>query len=213
MFRKAPSRTIKREILAVDQIKHNNERIYYNIDAISSAVINKKKISFCYFDYQHNGQKTYNQNGKRYEVNPLGIVYPGDYLYLLGFHDECGTLINYRIDRMDEVNEEAQDISEHKLYKDFDINTGLFSVCSGERVEVSLTFPLSLIGVVIDKFGENIRPTRLSNDKCLLRIVVNVNNSFFSWLTTFEGQIAIRGPESVKEKYKRFIENLIKSIV
>ena len=54
--------------------KHNNERIYYTIDAITTAILEKKKLSFLYFDYGINGKRVYRKDKARYEVNPLGLI-------------------------------------------------------------------------------------------------------------------------------------------
>lgn len=35
--------------------KHSNEKVYYIIDALITAINNNKKVSFLYFDYGVNG--------------------------------------------------------------------------------------------------------------------------------------------------------------
>ena len=70
------------EIISV-AYKHNNERVYYSIDAITTALLEKKKLSFCYFDYGIGGKRIYRKDKARYEVNPLGLVYSEDKLYLV----------------------------------------------------------------------------------------------------------------------------------
>lgn len=61
--------------------KRNNERVYYNIDAITTAILEKKKLSFLYFDYGISGKRVYRKDKARYEVNPLGLVSSEDNLY------------------------------------------------------------------------------------------------------------------------------------
>lgn len=91
--------------------KHNNERIYYSIDAITIALLEKKKLSFFYFDYGLSGERVYRKDKARYEVNPLGLVYSEDKLYLVCYHDKYGNAANYRVDRMDEVQVEQVGIT------------------------------------------------------------------------------------------------------
>ena len=59
-------------ILPVENNKNGNDYIYYNIDAITSAILEKKKLSFLYFDYGCHGERLYRKDKKRYVVNPLG---------------------------------------------------------------------------------------------------------------------------------------------
>ena len=61
-----------KELLTVKSNEHGNERIYYSIDAITTALIEKRKLSFRYFDYDGSGNRIYRKEGERYEVNPLG---------------------------------------------------------------------------------------------------------------------------------------------
>lgn len=70
------------KVVAVGQ-KHGNERIYYSIDAVTTAILEHKKLSFLYFDYDENCKKNYRKDKMRYIVNPLGITYYGDNLYLI----------------------------------------------------------------------------------------------------------------------------------
>lgn len=95
-----------KELLTVESDKFGNERIYYSIDAITTALMKKKKLSFRYFDYDSNGEKVYCKDKERYEVNPLGMVYSGENFYLVCFHDKYGDPASYRIDKMDDARAE-----------------------------------------------------------------------------------------------------------
>lgn len=95
-----------KELLTVESDEFDNERIYYSIDAITTALMKKKKLSFRYFDYDSNGEKVYRKDKERYEVNPLGMVYSGENFYLVCFHDKYGDPASYRIDKMDDARAE-----------------------------------------------------------------------------------------------------------
>ena len=45
---------LRRHIYASDRVKSDNERGYYIVDAINEAIDTKRKISFCYTDYDIN---------------------------------------------------------------------------------------------------------------------------------------------------------------
>lgn len=199
------------ETIPNSTIKHSNERVYYSIDAITTAIIEKKKVSFLYFDYAVNGKREYRKDKERYVVNPLGLVYSDEKLYLICFHDKYGNPVNYRVDRMDEVKVEMEHITQLKEFEDFDLNAyrqEQFDMYRGEKMLVELIFPKDLLEIAIDRFGEGIVPISSGNDEYIVKATVQVSKTFFAWLTTFEGSVQINAPETVKEQYAAFIEKL-----
>lgn len=191
--------------------KRNNERVYYSIDAITTAILEKKKLSFLYFDYGISGKRVYRKDKTRYEVNPLGLVSSEDNLYLVCYHDKYGNAVNYRLDRMDEAKVEQVSITQNTAFDSFDITAykrEQFVMYGGIEAMVELVFPQDLLEVAIDRFGENISVSRMGSDEYIISATVQVSKTFFAWLTTFEGRVEIQSPESVKESYKEFIKKL-----
>ncbi len=192
--------------------KRNNERVYYNIDAITTAILEKKKLSFLYFDYGISGKRVYRKDKARYEVNPLGLVSSEDNLYLVCYHDKYGNAANYRLDRMDEAKIEQTSITHNEAFANFDIATykrEQFVMYAGLETVVELIFPQDLLEVAIDRFGENISVVRIESGEYIISATVQVSKTFFAWLTTFEGRVKIQSPESVRESYKEFIKKLL----
>lgn len=195
--------------------KHNNERVYYSIDAIITAIHGKKKVSFLYFDYAPNGKREYRKDKKRYYVNPLGLAYSDDKLYLICYHDKFDTPTNYRIDRMDEVQVDKHSINKKAEFETFDINNyrqEQFYMFGGTTEEIELIFPQELLEIAIDRFGEDITPENNDNGEYIIKTQVQVSKTFFAWLTTFEGRVKIKSPINVKEQYAEFIKNIAKSL-
>ncbi len=202
------------DTVAKNHTKSGNEHIYYSIDAIMTALLEKKKLSFLYFDTDLYGNRTYRKSGERYEVNPLGMVYSGDYFYLVCYHDKYGDAANYRIDRMDDVQTEKQKITYNAQFVRFDINAyrrEIFSMYTGEQREVELLFPKELAEIARDRFGESCRIVS-DRDGYIVCTMVQVSKTFFSWLTTFEGKVKILRPAEVKEQFQAFIENITKNL-
>ena len=165
------------DIVPNSTIKHSNERVYYSIDAITTAITDKKKVSFLYFDYAVNGKREYRKDKERYIVNPLGLAYSDDKLYLICFHDKYGNPINYRVDRMDEVQVEREDITHLKEFENFNLNAyrqEQFDMYRGEQANVELIFPKDLLEIAIDRFGEGIEPISKGNDEYIVRVAVQV---------------------------------------
>ena len=203
------------DIVPTSDARHNNERVYYSIDAITTALLKKKKLLFKYFDYGVNGQREYRRGGHRYVINPLGMAYSNDQLYLVGYHDNHGGLTHYRIDRMDEVEVMKKKIVLKPEFENFDMNAyrqELFDMYSGERQKVELLFPQDLLEIAIDRFGEGITPVANGDGNYKIGVTVSVSKTFFAWLTTFEGRVGIVAPQSTREQYHEFIKKLSKVI-
>lgn len=194
--------------------KNRNEHIYYNIDAVTSAILESKKLSFLYFDIDVKGQRIYRKEKERYIVNPLGMIYSGDYFYLVCYHEKYKATTNYRIDKMDNVCVEKDKITISKEYEHFDLNEykrETFSMYAGEKTEITLFFPEEYAGIIRDRFGEDLNIVS-HNDGYLLHTVVRISKTFFAWLTSFEGRVKIISPGSVKDSFSSFIQKIEKSL-
>lgn len=203
-------------VVTISKNKRNNEKIYYYIDAITTSIIEKKKLTFLYFDYDETGRREYRKDKTRYEVNPLGIAYSDDKLYLICYHDKYGEPVNYRIDRMDEVQVEEQSITYIKELENFDVNTykkEQFSMFGGYQETIELIFPKVYLEVMIDRFGEDISICSIGNGEYIMKVKIQVSKTFFAWLTTFEGKVYINSPKSVKEHYVSFIKNISDKLI
>lgn len=124
--------------------KRNNSRILYSVDLISKAVCDKKKVSFLYYSLDEHKQKVYRKEGKRYIVNPLVTVWNKDNYYLLTYHDRHEGLMNYRLDRMDDVRIEDVSRTERVEYENFnteEYRRQVFSMFGGKVTGVELSFP------------------------------------------------------------------------
>ena len=202
-----------KELLTVKSNELGNERVYYSIDAITTALIEKRKLSFLYFDYDSRGNRVYRKEGERYEVNPLGMVYSGENFYLVCFHDKYDNPASYRIDKMEDTQVEEIKITKRKGFENFDLNAykrETFGMYYGEKTEVAICFPAELLDVARDRFGA-VEP-RSDGDGYIVNATVRISRTFFAWITAFEGKVKILEPETVKEQYKTFIEKIYQSL-
>lgn len=202
-----------KELLTESEYKYGNEAIYYSIDTITTALLEKRKLSFLYFDYGSRGERKYRKDKERYEVNPLGMVYSGECFYLVCFHDKYGNPASYRIDKMDEVRVEDEPITQKKEYEKFDLRAykrETFGMYYGEKTDVTLSFPKELLETIVERFGDI--PISSCGTDCLVKPTVRVSKTFFAWLTTFEGKIRIISPQEVAGQYKEFVLQLYNNL-
>ena len=202
-----------KELLSVKSNEHGNERVYYSIDAITTALIEKRKLSFLYFDYDGRGNRVYRKGKERYEVNPLGMVYSGENFYLICFHDKYDDPASYRIDKMEDVQVEESKITRKEQFENFDLNAykrETFGMYYGEKADTTLYFSPELLDVIRDRFGD-VEP-KSDGSGYIANVTVRISRIFFAWITAFEGKVKILEPEIVKEQYKSFIEKIYQSL-
>lgn len=78
---------LKRHLYIDSRSKATNESIYLNVDRIQTAITERKKISFCYFDYAPTKERDLRRGGQVYSVSPFAMFWNNDTYYLVGFHD------------------------------------------------------------------------------------------------------------------------------
>ncbi len=205
---------LKRHMAYFNSRKHTNESILYNVDSIEKAIQRRKKIAFNYFDLDADKQRVYrcavSGEKKRYYVEPVALILHEDNYYLMAYSSRHpdGTA-NYRVDRMDhiEIVEESvmSDIALEKIESVAVYTEQAFKMYSGELTDVVLHFDKSLIGPVLDKFGEATEIRRVDNNTCSVTLNVQVAPTFFGWLAQFGNKMKMISPERVKEQFKGHI--------
>ena len=188
--------------------KHDNEAVYLNVSTIKKAIAARRKISFVYFDKDENNQRIYRKDRKRYVTDPMAVIWNEDNYYCMCFSSKYDGYTNYRVDRMDEVLVEKEEVSESAILPDDDIaayTDQVFKMYGGPATEITIEFDRKLIGVIQDKFGEDTKIIRTGKDKCVASITVQVSPTFWGWLFQFVGEMTIVSPEQLRDDYKKRI--------
>lgn len=196
---------LKSNMVCFNTRKHSNEQIYYNVDTLERAIQDNKKVIFYYFNLDENGNKAYRRDHHHYVVEPIALVFNEDNYYLISYSARHDGTANYRLDRMEAVEIIDEDICEKAIALRESVSgytEQVFKMYGGETVDVVLEFSDNLIGAVYDKFGEDIKMTRVADDKCTAAVKVQVSPVFWGWLFQFAGQMNITSPESAIEEYK-----------
>lgn len=100
---------LKNNIVQFGTVKGSNESIYYSVNEISQAIIAKRKIGFYYFNYDIHHNRKYRMRTSKpdeqrwYVVNPVATVFHDDKYYLFCYNDYHGNIVQYRVDRMEQV--------------------------------------------------------------------------------------------------------------
>ena len=198
-------------IIFLEAKKYGNSSIIYNIDAIETAIKQKKKVSFVYFHLDENKNKVYNKDKKRYIFNPLSLIWSKDNYYLLCYDDRHDGTSRYRIDKMEDVTVESEPILEKGEFSNFDSETyrkQIFSMFGGELEEVTVQFDKELLSDIYDKFGTDIEIQRKYGGALETTLSVQVSKTFFLWVVGTLGKVKIIEPNNVKERFDSFIKEI-----
>ncbi len=203
------AKSLRRQVLVSGRIKSMNESIYRSIDGIHTALIENRRITFMYFDWNEKKEKVYHRDGGTYTAEPLLLCWDDEKYYLIAKDVDADKIKHFRVDKMDRIHI-TEDISKtEKLTSDeiagyTDRHFGMFG---GDEVKVVLKCKNELAGVMLDRFGKDV-PFRHAGDG-YFTAAVNVVESvhFFTWILNFEGDVSIASPDGVKKRFREFVAN------
>ncbi len=207
------ARALDRTVIVANRVKTINERIYYNIQTLHEAIQQGVRISFLYFGYDMSKKKRYRSDGARYEMSPYTLAWEDENYYCVGWYGKYGKISNFRVDRMEDIRLTEQPAEKPDSgFSITDYSRRVFGMFSGDMVKADIKFDSSLVSVVMDKFGSDIRIKKLDADSFHITVDVNVSPTFFSWLFQFKGKALILGPESLKERYREHITEVLSAM-
>ena len=191
---------LRRQVYVANRIKTHNESIYYNIDAIHTAILRSSRITFQYFDWTPDKTRVLRHNGHLYDVSPWALTWDDENYYLIAYDSAVGNIRHYRVDKMLRITTTGQARDGREKFRDFDMAVycgQAFGMFGGQVECVVLDCLDELAGVVIDRFGNDITIIRHDGH---FEVPVNVMISpmFLSWVVSFGGRMKIVSPGHVK---------------
>ena len=203
---KTEAQKLNGQVFVFNRIKHMNESIYYNVDAIHEAIMSNKKISFKYFDYTVDKKKKYRHDDKVYEVVPLSLAWEDENYYLIATED--GTTKHFRVDKMDNISV-GDSAPTTERFDTADYTRGVFSMYGGERADVRLVVNNSLASVIIDRFGKDVTMIPRDSDTFSVSVNVAVSPQFYSWIFGLSDKVHIESPVSVRKGMQEYLEKVL----
>lgn len=202
---------LQRQVYVAGRVKTENESIYYSIDKIHRAIQENKKIAFMYLDWNLKKEMVPRENGQK-KVSPWALVWKEENYYLVAYDSQDQIMKHYRVDKMGqmEVLDDVRDGAGQFSGTDVAVYTNrTFSMYSGEEEVVTLQFPNRLVGVVLDRFGREVDLRPVDDDTFRIRAKVAVSGQFFGWLAGIGKEAKITAPETVKTKYREWLESIL----
>ena len=81
----------------------------------------------------------------------------------------------------------------------------------GREENISLEFENHLVGVMIDRFGQDIMVMAKDNEYSVTRVQVNVSTQFYGWLAALGSSVRLLSPEIVRQEYRDFLKKALEN--
>lgn len=213
--------TLEKQVYIENRNKCTNEEIYYNIDLVNKAIVQKKKISFTYIKRKINeNKKEIVRQEKQLTVSPYALIWSNDHYYLVSNNSKYDNLMHTRIDRMKKVrlvDEPSRDFSEVSPYKRFfdsaDYSGKLFNMFSGDNQKLRLRCSDGILEEMVDRFGDDCDITKAHIDmeeSFILETSCVCSEGLVSWLMQFGDKVEVLSPESLKRDITEKAEAILK---
>ena len=207
------AKKLKSQAFMEPAVKTVNEEIYTNIEEIYDAIAANCQISFHYYEWTLAKKLKQKRNGERYRVSPWKMLWQNDSYYLMGLDERSGIVKHYRVDKMKHVMMEDEKRNGGAIFRDFDLgkfSSGTFGMYGGRDTILRLRFKNPLIGVVLDRFGQDAALTASGEEHFVLQTHIRVSRQFFGWLAGLGEDVEILSPQSTRREYVGFLQQALK---
>lgn len=203
--------------------KSENKDCIINTEMIHKAIREKKQIQFSYERINSNGDIDISQT--RF-LSPYSLVWNNSRLYVIGgyINNEEFELRSFRVDKIYDLQiidkrlvvlPKSNSFYSSRL-RGFDAEKYLkatfemFGSKNGTITTVKLCVANSLIGAVIDQFGNDIQLIKHDYTHMEFTVDIQISNIFFGWIAKFTYQnMHILYPESVRNSFKNYLLSIV----
>lgn len=206
---------LKRNAVSFHVVKHTNDDIYIITECLERAIEREQRISFRYFDLNASGERVFRHNNQVYKEEPLAMICDDGNYYVICYRVEPeyeNHVKVFRVDRIADINVLDESISKEAKKASKTIENypkQVFKMYGGKIRKVRLAFDECLIGVMFNKFGDEIS-IKKSGARFTASVEVQISPTFWGWLTQFPTKMEIVSPVDVKEAYTAWICSAIR---
>ena len=187
--------------------KTENAEVIKNIEDISDSIYNNHKISFEYWKYEITDKLT-KKIVSNPVVSPFAIVYNSQEFYLIGIKEGKDKFYHYRLDRMRNTKELAEEITIKRTKSQIrDFTESTVEMFGGKKEEIEAICHICLLDVIFDIFGKNVTIEKIPNDNWHFKLIVDANPTGFKiWAMRNINFVEIKRPGSLRKKMQDIIK-------
>ena len=203
---------LKRQVVSPDRIKNENESIYYRVDGIHKAMQENRQITFQYLEWNLKKNLVPRKGGLVYQISPWALLWDNENYYLVGYDHDAEIIKHFRVDKigpMELLEEKREGYEAFTKCNIHDYSTKTFGMYGGKEEKVTIQFPNSLVGVVLDRFGKDVSLQKIDAEHFAVHVTVAVSSQFFGWLAGIGNQAKITSPEEVKKQSVDYLQNIL----
>lgn len=193
--------TLKRQVVVSGRVKTMNESIYYNVDRIHDAIAKNSTIEFQYTEWGMDGKR--HPRPGLYQASPYALIWDDENYYLVA-HSQRHGITHYRVDKMASIHATGQAryiAPESKSLTNASYGKNVFGMFGGETTSVRMRFHRSLVGVVLDRFGNDVILIPDGPEHFIFTMDIVVSPLFLGWLAGFGSRAKILSPQRVIDEY------------
>lgn len=202
---------LQRQVYVAGRVKTMNNAIMENVDAIHNTIARNLKISFQYFQWNVKKEPELRKNGARYVISPWGLSWDDENYYMVGYDADADMIKHYRVDKMLHIKIEKTKREGRYKFKEIDMAAyakKMFVMFDGEEQTVEILCTNNLAGVMIDRFGKEVRMLKADDDHFRVVVKVAASKHFIHWIMALGDGAKIIGPESLVSEIKEEIKRL-----
>lgn len=205
------AKMLQREVQMQDRIKTMNETVLYSVDTIQQAMAENKQITFKYYQWNEKKEMVLRHDGAIYRVSPWNLVLDQENYYLIGFDQNAKAIKHYRVDKMIRLKIADKKREGRERYETRNMatyTTVRFGMFDGVEEMVSMEFENRFAGVVIDRFGKDVRMLPIDENHFRVKLKIVVSSQFFGWVLGLGDGVKITGPEYVVQQMKEQVKKI-----
>ena len=205
------ARQLHRQVLFSGRVKTLNESIYYNVDMLHDAINSDRQIRFHYFQWNVNKEMVLRRDGAWYRVSPWCLTWDDENYYLVAYDAGEDRIKHYRVDKMRDITALEEPRAGKERYAELDVaryTQSLFGMFAGAEVAVTLEAENRMAGILIDRFGQDVRMVPVDDGHFEAGVNVAVSPQFFGWLMALGPGIRLTGPTPVVRQLKEEVRRL-----
>ena len=184
--------------------KTDNYNIFNNIDDLNKIITKKKQIMVEYEHYMILEDKL----DKRTDIltlSPYKIIYALQKFYLICYNHQTKELCSKRLDKIKKISiqsEKVKDISEGEI--EFFIKNNV-NMISGDLVKVEIECNNSILDMVVETYGKDIKLQALPNDRFYASFETTLKG-FKYWCLRNYDNVTVLTPSNLLKDIKKLVE-------
>lgn len=202
-----------RYVFKSDEVSRTDQKqLFYNLELISSAIEQKKKIEFIYNKAMLQGKK----NEKKYIASPYFFTNIQGKYYLVSFSEKHKSIVNYKLEKIEDIKILDDDMIDIKTIKGYESGIDKvkytnenFYAFGGETINATLKLESEkYIDYIYDWFDKE-TVVYVKDNQIYADVKVNEQSLIF-WCLQYGKGVELISPKSTREKIFEIIQDMCK---